>query len=59
MASLQKATRTPGDSALFTRVELSEKATTRPTTARAPHVLGLSARGCVDEGEGVMRWIRE
>ena len=47
---LQNATRTPGDSARFTRVELSEKATTRPTTASAPHALGLSPRGCFDEG---------
>ena len=29
----------------MTRVELSEKATTTPRTASAPHVLGLSARG--------------
>ena len=33
---LQNATRTPGDSARFTSVELSEKAITTPTTARRP-----------------------
>jgi hypothetical protein len=40
----QKATRTPGDSARLTRVELSEKATTSPTTASTPRVFALSPR---------------
>src|ERR1700710_2713730 len=40
----QKATSTPGDSARLTSVELSEKATTSPTTASTPSVLALSAR---------------
>ena len=37
----QNATRTPGDSARFTSVELSEKATTRPTTASTPNAFAL------------------
>ena len=37
----QKATRTPGDSARLTSVELSENATTSPITARTPSVLAL------------------
>jgi hypothetical protein len=41
---LQNATRTPGDSARFTSVELSENATTGPTTASTPSVLALGAR---------------
>ena len=41
---LQNATRTPGDSARLTSVELSENATTRPTTASTPSVLALSER---------------
>jgi hypothetical protein len=40
--NLQNATRTPGDSALFTRVELNEKAITTPTTASAPQVRALN-----------------
>ena len=32
----QNATSTPGDSARFTSVELSENATTMPTTASTP-----------------------
>ena len=41
---LQNATRTPGDSARFTSVELNEKATTSPTTASTPTVFALHAR---------------
>src|SRR3954454_12867576 len=41
---LQNATRTPAVSARLTRVELRENATTRPTTASAPHVFALRAR---------------
>src|SRR3954453_861127 len=37
----QKATSTPGDSARFTSVELSEKATTSPTTASTPNAFAL------------------
>ena len=37
----QNATRTPGDSARFTSVELSENATTRPMTASTPNALAL------------------
>ncbi|HTE63781.1 MAG TPA: hypothetical protein VK631_25715, partial [Solirubrobacteraceae bacterium] len=40
----QNATKTPGDSARFTSVELSENATTSPTTASTPSVFALSAR---------------
>ena len=40
----QNATRTPGDSARFTRVELSEKAMTMPTTASTPSAFALRAR---------------
>ena len=40
---LQNATRTPGDSARFTSVELSENATTSPMTANTPSVLALRA----------------
>src|SRR3954466_15728272 len=40
----QNATRTPGDSARLTSVELSENATTRPTTASTPSVFALSPR---------------
>jgi hypothetical protein len=58
IVNLQNATSTPGDSALFTNVELSENAMTSPTTASAPHVLGLRARGCVVEWGGVMRFSR-
>ena len=47
----QNATRTPGDSARFTSVELSEKATTRPTTASTPSVFALGFRA----GEGTER----
>ena len=39
---LQNATSTPGDSARFTSVELSENASTRPTTASTPSVLALT-----------------
>ena len=42
VTSRQNATRTPGDSARFTSVELSEKAMTTPTTASAPNVFALS-----------------
>src|SRR3954467_5736746 len=41
---LQNATRTPGDSARLTRVELSENATTSPRTASTPRVFALGAR---------------
>src|SRR3954470_12687892 len=37
----QNATRTPGDSARLTSVELSENAATRPTTATTPAVFAL------------------
>lgn len=40
----QNATRTPGDSARLTRVELNENAITTPTTASAPHAFALMAR---------------
>ena len=50
----QNATRTPGDSARFTRVELSEKAMTTPTTASTPNVFALSR----DEAVVVMRLLR-
>ena len=40
----QNATRTPGDSARFTSVELNENATTSPTTASTPSVFALSER---------------
>ena len=40
----QNATSTPGDSARLTSVELSENATTSPTTASTPSVFALSAR---------------
>ena len=46
---LQNATRTPGDSARFTSVELSENAMTMPTTASTPNALALSARVPVGE----------
>src|SRR3954447_14728526 len=45
VAILQNARRTPGDSARLTRVELSEKARTTPTTASAPSVFPSGARG--------------
>jgi hypothetical protein len=51
---LQNATRTPGESARFTRVELSEKAMTRPTTARTPSAFALSALVRVGEAVVVM-----
>ena len=38
----QNATSTPGDSARFTSVELSEKATTMPTTASTPSARALT-----------------
>ena len=38
----QNATRTPGDSARFTRVELSENATTMPATASTPTARALT-----------------
>ena len=41
---LQNATRTPGDSARLTSVELSENARTKTTTATTPSDLALSAR---------------
>src|SRR3954454_21261096 len=41
----QKATRTPGDSARFTSVELSEKATTSPRTPTSPNAFALR-RSC-------------
>src|SRR4051812_814678 len=43
-ARRQNATSTPAVSARLTSVELSENATTSPTTARTPSVLALSAR---------------
>ena len=42
VTSRQNARRTPGESALLTSVELSEKATTTPTTANAPDALALN-----------------
>jgi hypothetical protein len=42
--SLQNATNTPGVSARFTSVELSEKPITTPATASAPNVLAPSRR---------------
>ena len=50
----QNATSTPGDSARFTRVELSEKAMTMPTTASTPNVLALHARVRVGEAVAVI-----
>ena len=47
MTILQNATRTPGDSARLPSVELSEKATTSPTTASTPKVFALSGPICV------------
>ena len=44
--SRQNATRTPGDSARFTSVELSEKPTTTPATASAPNVLAPNVPAC-------------
>ena len=44
MTIRQNATSTPGDSARFTSVELSENASTSPTTASTPSVLALSVR---------------
>ena len=38
----QNATSTPGDSARFTSVELSENATTMPTTASTPSARALT-----------------
>ena len=40
----QNASSTPGVSARLTRVELSENATTTPTTASAPSVRALRVR---------------
>ncbi len=51
--SLQNATSTPGVSARFTSVELSEKAMTTPATASAPNVLALTARVRVGETAAV------
>jgi hypothetical protein len=45
----QNATRTPGDSARFTSVELSENARTRPTTASTPKVFALNGRADVGD----------
>src|SRR3954466_7393455 len=50
----QNARRTPGDSARLTSVELSEKATTTPTTASAPRVFALRARIRVGGAAAVM-----
>jgi hypothetical protein len=55
---LQNARRTPGDSALFTRVELIEKAMTTPRTARAPSVFALTVRVLAGGSSWVIR-IRE
>jgi len=52
--SLHTATSTPGDSARFTSVELSEKAMTTPATASAPNVRALTARVGVGETAVVM-----
>ena len=52
--SLQTATSTPGDSARFTSVELSEKAMTTPATASAPNVLALTAHVRVGETAAVI-----
>ena len=47
MTIRQNATSTPGDSARLTSVELSENATTSPTTASTPSVFGLDVlAGC-------------
>src|SRR3954463_942747 len=48
VVNLQNATRTPGVSARFTRVELREKPITTPATASAPNALAPSVRvrGC-------------
>ena len=51
----QNATRTPGDSARLTSVELSEKAMTTPTTASTPKVFALRARIRVGGAVDVMR----
>ena len=52
---LQNARRTPGDSALFTSVELSEKAITTPRTARTPNVFALKVRVLAGWGLWTMR----
>ncbi len=53
MTSRQKATSTPGDSARLTSVELSEKATTTPTTASTPNVRALTdRRRALDDADG-------
>ena len=44
----QNATSTPGDSARLTSVELSENATTSPTTASTPSVFADGARARAD-----------
>src|SRR5919199_6607132 len=49
VAILQNARRTPGDSARLARVELSEKAITRPTTASAPSAFAPGVSGRVGE----------
>ena len=51
----QNATRTPGDSARLTSVELSENATTRPTTASTPSAFALRARIRGDEAVDARR----
>src|SRR6185312_5907061 len=53
VTSRQNATSTPGDSARLTSVELSENATTIPTTASTPSAFGVSARSQVGRGTGV------
>jgi hypothetical protein len=52
---LQNARSTPGDSTLFTSVELSEKAITKPRTARVPNVFALGVRVLADWGLLIMR----
>src|SRR5919199_1931926 len=52
---LQNARRTPGDSARLARVELSEKAITRPTTASAPSAFAPGVSGRAGEIAMVMK----
>ena len=48
----QNATRTPGESARLTSVELSENATTSPTTATMPSVSADHRRGDAGNAPG-------
>jgi hypothetical protein len=49
VSNRQNAMRTPGDSARLTRVELSENAITRPTTASAPSVRVTAAKASINK----------